>query len=320
MLRALAHRIVPILTPFAMSAALVTAGCEVSSPVESEIELRAGDEPSAWIVANGDDIADEIVADPAFDLLVKTAAGMVGDLHATQSELSDEELDSIAHTTTQPWFSEVMGPGALLGHLGGNPQDLELIRNLLEQLRAKHGLQEASPTDVGYVFELALATEEAHDKLAIALETELDLSDLGVDPCEQACHNAYVAVAIIIIAVYLAAMAVAVATFPFGIILAQIATAELNRALAQAQAERDICLAECDGTVGNLDFCGEWDVCEEDEYCWKGPLGIGADECRPKKGEGKVCSSHDKCLSGCCKYHVWSHPVSKTCRPASKCN
>ena len=43
MLRALAQRIAPILTPFALSASLsaslAAAGCTVSSPIETEIEL-----------------------------------------------------------------------------------------------------------------------------------------------------------------------------------------------------------------------------------------------------------------------------------------
>ena len=319
MLRALAQRIVPILTPVAMSAALVTAGCEISSPVESEIELRA-EGPSGWVLEHGEEIADDIVADPAFAELALVSGQILGDLHAAQQALADEEVDAIARTINEPWFPNVMGPGTLLEHLGGNPEDLQQIRNLIDVLRAKHGLQEASPEDVGYVFELAVATDDAQQIMTAAVADELQLASNDWDQCTAACYAIYMSALSIAVALFIAAMAVGVATVPLGLIVIAVAIAVFDETIAKLEAELATCLATCDGTLDELDFCGEWDVCEEDEYCWKGVLGIGADECRPKKAQGKVCSNHDKCLSGCCKYHFPSHPVSKTCRPASKCN
>ncbi len=58
--------------------------------------------------------------------------------------------------------------------------------------------------------------------------------------------------------------------------------------------------------------------CASDEYCWKGPLGVGANECRPKKANGKYCSRDGKCLSDCCKFNLWD--FGSTCRPANQCN
>ena len=319
MLRALAHRIVPILTPVAMSAALVTAGCEISSPVESEIELRA-EGPSGWVLAQGDEIAEDIVADPAFAELVYVGGEILGDLHATQQALPDEEIDSIARTINEPWFPNVMGPGTLLTHLGGDPENLQQMRDLIDYLRAKHGLQEASADDVGYVFELAVATDDAQAIMAATVADELALESNEWDQCTAACYAIYMSGFVIAFGLFIAAMAVGAATVPLGLIIIAVAIAVFDDAMARLEAALAVCLAECDGTVGDLDFCGEWDVCEEDEYCWKGVLGIGGDECRPKKENGKVCSGDHKCLSGCCKYHFPSHPVSKVCRPASKCN
>lgn len=321
-LHQLGARILRAFTPIALSVSLAAAGCETAPEREAfdaGIELRASESgPSAKIVKHGKQIANAIVADEAFAELVGVSAEIMGDLHQRQQKLSDEELESIAITTTEPYFPEVMGPGPLLEHLGGDPAHLQQLRLLVNELQENHGLTKASPEDIRYVFELAFDTEQAEELAEDAVEGELVLS--LYDPCEQVCHNAYTAIAIIAIAAFAIAMAVAVVTFPFGLILAAIAISLLNRTLAQAQAERDICIAACDGVVLDIDICGEADICSDDEYCWKGPFGIGADECRPKKNEGQTCSNHGQCDSGCCKLHVWTNPVSKTCRPTNKCN
>ncbi len=322
MLRQLASRTFQTLAPIGLSVALIATGCEASLqpyPVESRVELRAGDGPSAAIVAAGDEIADALVADPAFSQLVGVGAEIAGDLYDMQQQLSDEEVEAIALTTTHPSFAETMGPYTLLEHLGGAPQHLDQISLLVDQLRASHGLHNASAEDVRYVFELAFATDQATQKVEVALAATLPPPSGAVDPCEQLCHNAYTAIATIAVAVFLIEMAIAAVLFPWGLLIVPLAIAQLNLTLAEAQAERDECLAACDGIIIDLDVCGG-DVCESDEYCWTGVFGIGDDECRPKKKQGKVCSNHDKCLSGCCKYHFLSHPVSKTCRPANKCN
>lgn len=321
-LHQLGQRILRAFTPVALSVSLAAAGCETApepEAVDLGVELRASSEgPSEEILENGKKIAHAIVADEAFAELIQVSAEVVGDLHQVHQKLSDENLESIAITTTEPYFPEVMGPGTLLKKLGGDAEHLEQINLLVNELRENHDLQKASPEDIRYVFELAFDTDEADEMVEDAVVDEVALS--LYDPCEQVCHNAYVAIAIVAIAVFAIAMAVAVVTFPFGLILASIAISLLNRTLAQAQAERDVCIAACDGVVLDIDLCGETQICSDDEYCWKGPFGIGADECRSKKAEGKTCSTHEHCDSGCCKLHVWTNPVSKTCRPANKCN
>lgn len=58
--------------------------------------------------------------------------------------------------------------------------------------------------------------------------------------------------------------------------------------------------------------------CDSDEYCWKGPLGIGENECRDKKKVGDSCGNDDACKSDCCKFNLWDG--GSTCRVASECN
>lgn len=87
-----------------------------------------------------------------------------------------------------------------------------------------------------------------------------------------------------------------------------------------AGAALNQCIAACDGAPvdhGGGELCGGDDISEQDEYCWKGVLGIGKDECGSKKKQGNVCSNHGQCQTDCCKLHAWSNPASKTCRPAN---
>lgn len=82
---------------------------------------------------------------------------------------------------------------------------------------------------------------------------------------------------------------------------------------------------DCDGWPfdSNNNECTSDAGCPSDQYCWKGPLGIGDNECRDKKSVGEACSRDGKCLSGCCKVNLnpfsqW--PLGGSCRPAGQCN
>mgnify|MGYP000152976374 FL=1 len=314
----IATRALRALTPLTLSASLIAAGCDTGPQTAPTVELRAGKgSVSPKIAAQADALAKAIAYDEAFVELVELSAGMMGDLVQAQQKLSDEDVDAIAITTTHPSFADVMGPGPLLAHLGGEPADLAQIKTLVQEIRENHQLHSASPADIGYLFDKALQTEAGAQLLETSVGGELAM--MLYDPCEQLCINIYTAAATIAVAAFVIAMGIAAVTFPFGIILAQVAVAALNRALAEAQAERDVCIAACDGEIIEVDLCGDADICEDDEYCWTGVLGIGADECRPKKNQGRTCANHEQCLSDCCKLHVWTNPVSKTCRPANAC-
>lgn len=92
----------------------------------------------------------------------------------------------------------------------------------------------------------------------------------------------------------------------------------MRRELEAADAFDD-CKDRCFG----LDPDGECEAdadCAPDEWCDKGTAGIGDNVCKPDKSIGQVCSRDGKCLSGCCKYDFFQHPLSMTCNPANDCN
>lgn len=64
--------------------------------------------------------------------------------------------------------------------------------------------------------------------------------------------------------------------------------------------------------------CNDDGDCPNTQYCWKGPLGVGENECRDKKSVGEPCSRDGKCLSDCCKFNLWD--FGSTCRAANECN
>ena len=69
-----------------------------------------------------------------------------------------------------------------------------------------------------------------------------------------------------------------------------------------------------DGNLNNQ--CFHDSDCMTDEWCWKGPLGIGHNECRPDKENGEPCGRDAKCLSGCCNFNLFG----SKCAVPNKCN
>ena len=290
--------------------------------MDAPINLRASESgPSPEIVENAKDIAAGIVADEAFEELVGVAVEIMVDMRQAQQKLSDEQVDAIAITTTEPSFGEMMGPGTLLGHLGSDPELLDQMELLLTELRDNHGLKGASPADVRYVFQTVFESDGGTYVVEEAVKDEFEDDD-AYEACKQVCLNAQFAAVVLALSFFVVEMAFGVFLFPWEIPIILWAMAQLSYALTKSEAEFERCLAACEGGDIDLDIktCGDDEVCTDSEYCWKGVLGIGKDECRPKKAQGKVCSDDDHCQSGCCKLHAWTNPVSKTCRPASACN
>jgi hypothetical protein len=62
--------------------------------------------------------------------------------------------------------------------------------------------------------------------------------------------------------------------------------------------------------------CTDNGDCLDSEYCWKGPLGIGENECRDLKENGQNCGNDDACESGCCNFNLFG----SECAVPSKCN
>ncbi len=91
----------------------------------------------------------------------------------------------------------------------------------------------------------------------------------------------------------------------------------------------DACISDSQCKKGHCssEFCGQGTcVCSSDadcgnaEFCWTGVLGIGKNECRPKKALSDTCSRGGQCTSNCCKLDLSTNPVSPVCRPTDKCN
>ncbi len=62
--------------------------------------------------------------------------------------------------------------------------------------------------------------------------------------------------------------------------------------------------------------CTDDGDCASNQYCWKGPLGVGVNECRNKKSNGTHCGNDSACLSGCCNFNAFG----SKCDVPSKCN
>lgn len=326
-LHRLPSRTLRTFAPIALSTALVVSGCETQHADSApRVEVRAADGPSTEIITHADEIAKSIVQSDAFAELVEVSVTLAGELQAAQRKLSDEEVDAIARTVAEPSFAEVMSGEALVEELGSRPEHLKDIRNLVGEIREAQGLIDVSAADIRHVFERVVETEEAQDLIERSMEEDLAerLLAEGLEPdtaaCEAACYNALFVESMLPIGLFLVEMAVAAFFFPYGLLIVPWAIGQLNRGMAQVRAHLEECLDDCDGDSGDGTVCVNFQLCKPDEYCWRGILGIGGGECRPQKGQGEVCSGHEACESSCCKRHVWSHPVSKVCRPTNACN
>ena len=69
------------------------------------------------------------------------------------------------------------------------------------------------------------------------------------------------------------------------------------------------------GRCGDDIECNENRDCANNQYCDKGTLGVGKNQCKTKKPLGDSCSLGRQCASGCCKLHN----LKVQCRPSKKC-
>ncbi len=297
-----------------LASSLASSGCdEPENVVGPAAEQRQGG------FAN---IAAQMASDEDFLAVIDVTVELAGELYAAQRTQPGETVEAIAVTINHPSFPETTDPPTLVADLGGNPAHLAQIAALAGVLTERYGLQEATPEQLRVVFATALSKEPARSHLEGAIENEIhDIDgdvDTTVDACEALCIAEYSVAASAAVAAYIGELIAAVAAGPAGPVVAIIGLAQFNWTMAETQARLNRCMDECNGIFS--DECG-WDPdCGNDEYCWKGVLGIGENQCKPLKDEGKVCSRDGQCDTGCCKYHFWSNPVSQVCRPSDRCN
>jgi len=83
------------------------------------------------------------------------------------------------------------------------------------------------------------------------------------------------------------------------------------------QEELIQCKSTCEGFPEDF-LCQSDSDCRADQYCHK-PFGNPVRSCHIKRPLGWACSAHRKCESNCCKFHVWTNPIQKVCRPSDRC-
>lgn len=287
-----------------------------------------------------------IAADAKFVDLLEVGLDIAAGHIQNQVDRSDEEIDAIARMLQHPdYASNFQEAGLSLSdlavELGMEPASLAQYKQLTEQLIETHGLSSATPEVVQAAFSEAMATAQAQTYMTVGLQQRLDAlgvptddgtgsgssgsdgGSTGGDDCEDPCFTTHVTALAAASATFLAALAGATGTSavggPFAVLAAiiivtttyAIAVAKINR----AQKE---CREECLG-LDLSDECILDSDCNEDEFCYRGPLGFGKNECREDKGESQLCSRHDQCNTDCCKLHI-TMPFSKQCRPADRCD
>ena len=160
-------------------------------------------------------------------------------------------------------------------------------------------------------------------------ETDRETDD-DVTACQEDCQRTYLIAAATAMTAYISGLAGCTALGPVAWIPCYAAvTWAYAWAVTQAGQNAEECVEDCeqrygggDGTDGDdssssdEEYCEQDSDCASDEWCDKGTLGVGQNECKPKKEEGQVCVRDSQCETDCCKFYwyFWQ------CRPSSKCD
>jgi hypothetical protein len=308
--------------PIALAAAVCLAssglvGCTNEPGFEPDSTETVDDE-----LRNYEQTAQALADDPRFTTLLHTGVIVAKQQLVGQAQMDPVDLDAYVRTITTDGYGDEIELDDLLAFAGVEQNLVNQQSMLTQELIFDYGLSNLGAADLEAVFSMAAETPQSEAQLAGMIEYELlPLTEPYPveDNCKEVCRVQFVFAAGLAVKAYIAALAGATAGGPAGIIAAIVATAAYAYALAEANATLERCFAECDGELPSTEECLRDLDCAANEYCWKGVLGFGTHECRPKKDLSGTCSRHEQCASGCCKYHLWTHPFSKVCRPSSKC-
>ena len=151
-------------------------------------------------------------------------------------------------------------------------------------------------------------------------ETDYEPND-AKSACIDDCAKVFAVQAAAALVTYTSALAACTLTGPGWPFCVASATWAYAVAIDAANDKLQNCQDDCEDKYGEGGsatdtYCESDSDCASDEWCDKGVvLGIGVNECKPKKEEGKACSRDGVCLSDCCKFYWWRWE----CRPANKC-
>lgn len=329
-----------------LSAALVAglvaitalAGCDdTPSPADS---FQEG--PTAQFRAQ--DTSEQMAEDSRFTALLDLSVDVAIQAVLQQQNMSEEDIDAMVRMLQHPDYAQNFAQSDLtlpeLANAVGLPPDLLAAQGaLIAELSAEFGLE---GTQAAEVFEQAITSPTSRQYVNAGIQAQLEAKQIikgndgddstggtggtgddGADtegdcedPCEAVLAEAIGDASVTLLASMASALTKGNWFLKVGGVIGASATyaAELARA---TRAHRE-CREECNG-VDLTDECFFDGDCDADEYCFKGVLSIGKNQCRPLKGVGLGCARPSQCDTGCCKYHFGTNPFSKTCRPADRC-
>lgn len=301
-----------------------------------EVERDSGPEPTASVAyVEVQDVAVELAEHPVFDGVSNAAYRRVdrvletfGSLSAMQRTTVKNRLTACSGGDPKPCTDEL----ALLGFNASlSSQESAWMSELL------------ADTDLGQLDleerrEAFLEAQQLRD-VATGHASWDDLVPPIVDgqPCGNACRAAFMAEFADPHADFLAAMSSFVsasawqndafaiggagqpAPIPTGGGGPPVDDGVISIAILAVLAIITYCAAhDCTPDAPEDQECSHDNECDNDEYCHKGFLGAGRNECRPARSLDLSCGRDAECLSDCCKGGFIG--IGKECKPASECN
>jgi hypothetical protein len=294
-----------------------------------EVEREEGPAPTASVAhIEVDDVAAELAEHTVFDALSMAAYRRLDRMHETFAALTPAQKTSVRNALTA---CDQGAPGPCadeLALLGFTPSLSPQESTWMDELLADTDLASLDLKDRREAFIEAQQLRDA--ATGNASWDDLVPSTVDGQPCGNACRTAFMA----FFADPHADMLAAMSAFPSS-------AAWTNDAFA-IEGEGPVPIGDLatDGIVAVaitaalvlISWCATHDCtpespqsecsddheCNSDEYCHRGFLGVGINECRPARGSGASCGRDEECLSDCCKGGFFG--IGKECKPANDCD
>jgi hypothetical protein len=186
----------------------------------------------------------------------------------------------------------------------------------MHALDAHHGFLSMTPIQHATAVNLALANPTLANTIDAAWGDPSVLVELGaesIDACVLECVESS-AESFLIASSLIYVIAEALAETDLDLIYIAMEGA----VLAVGAAVYQQCIDECGAEIE--EECDADSDCDNKEYCDRGWLTIGKNQCVFSRDDGDICTRDEQCETGCCKYHAFSNLVHPVCRPSDKCD